>query len=530
MTRAVIYARYSSHAQNDASIEQQVAECRAFAEREGYAVVEIYADHAMSGTSDKRPEFQRMIKDSEKKSFQIVVVWKLDRFARSRYDSAFYKARLKKSGVRVVSAKESITDSPEGIILEGMLESMAEYYSANLSQNVLRGMRDNAARGRFNGGNIPLGYKAVDGRLVEDASVSPHVRWAFEAYASGANRTDIARELNARGVRSRRGRPLTGNSLQHTFANRVYIGEYSFDGQPVQGIADRIVSDEVFRAAAARLEKNRRAPASHKAPVSYLLTGRAFCGLCGAPMTGESGQSRRGVIYRYYKCASAKHSRTCRKRAEVKDTAESFVVRQTLDCVFRPERVRAAARAVAGLYNREYAASGLAEAEKRLADIDAEIYRRTEALLDLPKSARQPIIDRLNALDAERDDLDARLAELRAAAGTRLDEDEAYRWIMSFKDGDPEDPDFCQRLIDTFVNSVFFFDDKIAIFYNLRDGEKPLSLEEVRDAIKNKSESPEVDDSDLTDTGGPTPTKSEPLYVIRSSFGYLFTHISDTRF
>ena len=168
MGRAVIYARYSSHNQTEQSIEGQLHDNYEFANREGYQVVGEYIDRAMTGRSDQRDDFQRMIHDASKKQFQYIIVWKLDRFARNRYDSAIYKSKLKKYGVRVVSAKENISDNPEGIILEGMLESMAEYYSANLSVNVKRGQRETLAKGRFCGGRVPFGYKIEDGKLVAD--------------------------------------------------------------------------------------------------------------------------------------------------------------------------------------------------------------------------------------------------------------------------------------------------------------------------------------------------------------------------
>lgn len=144
---AVIYARYSSHGQTEQSIEGQLRDNYAWAKQQGVIVVGEYIDRALTGTKDQRPDFQRMIADAAKKQFELVIVWKLDRFARNRYDSAIYKAKLKKYGVKVVSVKENITDSPEGIILEGLLESMAEYYSANLSQNVRRGLRRASRRG-----------------------------------------------------------------------------------------------------------------------------------------------------------------------------------------------------------------------------------------------------------------------------------------------------------------------------------------------------------------------------------------------
>ena len=176
---AVIYARYSSHGQTEQSIEGQLHDNYAWAEQQGITVIGEYIDRALTGTKDQRPDFQRMIADAAKRQFELVIVWKLDRFARNRYDSAIYKARLKKYGVKVLSVKENITDSPEGIILEGLLESMAEYYSANLAQNVLRGKRETSAKGNWNGGRVPLGYKAVDGKLVADDKTAPFVQYLF---------------------------------------------------------------------------------------------------------------------------------------------------------------------------------------------------------------------------------------------------------------------------------------------------------------------------------------------------------------
>lgn len=161
---AVIYARYSSHSQTEQSIEGQLHDCYAYAEKNRYRVIGEYIDRALTGTKDDRPDFQRMIKDAEKHQFQIVLVWKLDRFARNRYDSAMYKRILKKHGVRVVSVMENITESPEGIILEGMLEALAEYYSANLSENIRRGQQESIKKG-FS----PAALRPWDTRLPESA-------------------------------------------------------------------------------------------------------------------------------------------------------------------------------------------------------------------------------------------------------------------------------------------------------------------------------------------------------------------------
>ena len=138
--KAVIYARFSSEKQNEASIEGQLRECMQYAEYNDIQVVGNYIDRAFSAKTDNRPEFQRMIKDSYRHTFDCIIVWKLDRFARNRYDSAHYKALLKKNGVKVISAKETIAEGSEGILLESVLEGMAEYYSADLSEKVIRGL------------------------------------------------------------------------------------------------------------------------------------------------------------------------------------------------------------------------------------------------------------------------------------------------------------------------------------------------------------------------------------------------------
>ena len=158
MKTAVIYARYSSASQTEQSIEGQLAECRAFAERNNLRIVHEYIDRALTGTTDKRPDFLQMIEDSKRKGFQFVIVYQLDRFSRNRYDSATYKAKLKKNGVRVLSAKENITEDASGILVEGVLESMAEYYSVELSQKIRRGIEVSASKCQFFGGSVPLGY------------------------------------------------------------------------------------------------------------------------------------------------------------------------------------------------------------------------------------------------------------------------------------------------------------------------------------------------------------------------------------
>ena len=159
MINVVIYARFSSHNQNEQSIEGQLKACYEYAEQNEYNVVKEYIDRAISGKTDNRPEFQHMLEDSEKKHFQYILVYQLDRFSRNRYDSAIYKNKLKKFGIRVLSVRENISEDASGILMESVLEGMAEYYSAELGQKIKRGMDINASKCLSTGGNVAFGFK-----------------------------------------------------------------------------------------------------------------------------------------------------------------------------------------------------------------------------------------------------------------------------------------------------------------------------------------------------------------------------------
>ncbi len=218
---AVIYARYSSDNQREESIEGQIRECNEYAERNGITVLRSYIDRALSARTADRPEFQRMIRDSEKGLFDVVLVWKLDRFSRDRYDSAHYKHILKKNGVKVLSAKENISEGPEGIILESMLEGYAEYYSAELSEKIHRGQKENALKCKNNGGWRALGYAVdEDGSFVINPLTAPLVKEMFTRYADGESITDIAQSLNDRGLTTTQGRPFRCATVSIMLKNR----------------------------------------------------------------------------------------------------------------------------------------------------------------------------------------------------------------------------------------------------------------------------------------------------------------------
>ena len=307
--KAVIYARYSSENQREESIEGQLRECTAYCKKNDITIVRSYIDRALSAKTDNRPDFQRMIKDSAKGLFDVVLVWKLDRFARNRYDSAHYKAQLKKFGVRVLSATKNISEGPEGIILESLLEGMAEYYSAELSEKVIRGHTENALKCKYNGGTPTFGYTIDDERHYQIAPrTAPVVLEIFIRYDNGSTMKEIRDYLNDTGVTTVRGKRIDLNFVAAILHNRKFLGEYKYRDIVIPDGIPAIVPRELFDRVQDKLAKNKRAPARHKAEDDYLLTTKLFCGTCGAMMVGESGTSSTNRKYHYPSTSNSRAS------------------------------------------------------------------------------------------------------------------------------------------------------------------------------------------------------------------------------
>ena len=281
----VIYARFSSQRQNETSLEAQILECKEFCKRNNYNIVGIYEDEAVSAKTSDRPKFQRMIKDSAKSLFQGIVVYQLDRFARNRRDSALYKDLLRKNGVRVYSARENIGDDASSIVVEGVLESIAEYYSVELGQKVDRNMRLNASKGYFNGGYVPLGYKLTkikfdtySKKVFEiDTDTASIVREIFEMRANGTNIMDIVDYLNEKGYKNIKGKEFQKASLQTMLNNKRYIGTNFYGDEEFPNTIPAIIDENLFNRVQAVKESFKHAPARGKAKEEYILTTKLFC-------------------------------------------------------------------------------------------------------------------------------------------------------------------------------------------------------------------------------------------------------------
>ena len=485
---AVIYARYSSDNQREESIEGQIRECTAYAEKNGITVVKHYIDRALSAKTDNRPDFQQMIKDSEKRLFDIVLVWKLDRFARNRYDSAHYEYQLERNHVKLVSATEPISDSPAGIMVKSMLTGMAEYYSAELSEKVVRGMTENVLKGKYNGGTIPIGFK-VDGEkfFQIDPLKAPFVVEAFQRYNDGATMKELMNWLNDSGVTTNRNQKFTYNSVQKLLTNKRYIGENHFKDIVMPDSIPAIVDKDLFEEVQQKIKKNSRAPARHKAEDDYLLTTKLFCGMCGAMMFGECGTGRNKVVHHYYKCATAKRFKTCKKKTVRKEWLEDLVIAETMKLIQDDAVIDAIVAEVMELQDQENTTLPLLE--KQMREVENGIENMLNAIQAgvLTNSTKS----RLEKLEAQQKELEVRIAEEKIAR-PRLSENQVRFWLTRFRKLDPNVKSHRETLINTFVNAVYLYDEKVLITFNYKDGTKTITFNEI--AAKD---APEGNGSDL---------------------------------
>ncbi len=512
--KAVIYARYSSDNQREESIEGQIRECTAFAEKNGITILRHYIDRAFSAKTDNRPEFQNMIKDSGKKLFDMVIVWKLDRFARNRYDSARYKSLLKKNGIKVVSATEVISEGAEGIILESVLEGYAEYYSADLAEKVVRGMTDNALKCKFNGGTIPIGYVIDNEQHFQiDPITAPYVLEVFKRYDSGSTMTELRDWLNAEGVKNTRGNPITYNSIQHILNNRRYIGEFAFRDTVIPDGIPAIVPLDLFARVQEKLAVNKKAPARHKAEDDYLLTTKIFCGYCGAYLCGESGTSRTGEVHHYYKCVSVKKKRTaCECKPVRKAWLENLVLDSIIEMLADDRTIDAITSMVMVMQDQE--STALPMYEQQLQEDNTSINNLLNAIQQgiLTKSTKT----RLEELEAARDELENKIA-LEKLAKPRVSEEQVRFFLHRFRALDIAKPEQRKTLIDVFLNAVYVFNDKIVISCNYKDGTKTINFSDMECALTQRASVP---GSDLDCPGAPNQQNPNQIFPMGDGFGF----------
>lgn len=456
----VIYARFSSHNQREESIEQQIAECRAYAASHGLNIVGEYADAAVTGRTDRRPQYQKMRRDAEKGAFTVILAYKSNRIARNMVNALMFEGEMERLGVSVLYAKEAFDNTPAGRFALRNMMNMNQFYSENLAEDIIRNQQDNALKCRANG-PAPYGYCSnAEGHFEIDPATAPIVQEIFRRVTEGDTYQDIAVDLNARGVRTGRGQPWGKNSFQSMMRNERYTGIYIFNGIRIDGGMPQIITPAQFEEVQNVIHnsKHTRRKRAEGDDEVYRLTGKLFCGECGRQMIGMSGTGKNGTRHYYYACAGKRAEKDCSKKDHRRDQLERDIAcaiyKRIMDDAF-VERLADSMEAFQLTYENNPELAALRERQNA----------NDTALKNIMSAIEQGIItpstrDRLLELEAEKTDLTRKIAAL-SDSRINVSREQIIGFYKWFRDGDLEDAEFRQSLFDTFLVKAFVFDDHV---------------------------------------------------------------------
>lgn len=492
--KAVLYARFSSDNQRSESIDAQVRAIREFAEKNAIVIVSEYIDMAKSATSDDREQFQRMIKDASKGNFQFVIVHKLDRFARNRRDSVGYRVELARKGVQLVSVLESFDeDTPEGALMQGLSELLAEFYSKNLSREVKKGQKENALKAKHNGGIPPFGYDVdpVTHKLVINEREAAGVKLMFRMVTECFSYEDILNELHSCGFKTKRGHDFVRNSVHDILRNEKYTGKYFYRriASPLLGVKkknshkfnaleDMIIVDGGVPTI---IEKNQfdivqkildaRKQRGIRKRETYLLAGKIICGKCGMAYCGSRTFSRqRNYVSVTYRCDGSRKLKEnrCDNGIVNKEMLEQKVLSGLSELVFDPTIIpKLMVKAEEAMREREKAKAGvIANIQKQ----EFEIGKKIECILNAVESGKgsQLLLERLDKLGEEKDWLKKQKAiEETKQNGKQVDKNKLILLFTKAKEMLKSGTlDGTRRLIDMFIDKIIVNEDTIVIQYN----------------------------------------------------------------
>ncbi len=433
----VIYARYSSYKQTEQSIEGQLKECYAYAEREGFDVIGVYKDEAITGKSDDRPDFLRMIEDSKKKAFNGVIVYSLDRFSRDKYDNVRYKRELKKNNVRVFSAKENISDDPVGRLMENFFEGMAQYYSDELSEKVKRGIGINVSKFLYIGGYVTLGFKIVDKQYTIDDETASITLNAYKMYDNDHTIEEVREYVNNQlkiiDKRNKKGELVqySKGAIRNLLADKRCMGTYIYKDTETPNAIPQIVDTNLFNRVQERLDKNKHSPSRLKTTNDYILTTKLFCGHCKDMMVGICGTSRTGKRHAYYSCNKSR-KKLCDKKNVKKEDIEDIIVKEARN-ILTDENINKIAKTVVKLVEKEKDTSTL----KRLQNLLKQNEKQKANLFDSLKvcdidSVRKSIFEEMVNIDKEHTDIESQI-QIESSKKINLDETQVIYFLTQMK-------------------------------------------------------------------------------------------------
>ena len=505
----------------DESIDAQIRAIEEYADKNDIKIVNKFIDRAKSATSDKRPAFQEMIKycEADNTGISMVIVHKLDRFSRDKYDSAMYKQKLKVKGIRVVSVLENLDNSPESLILESVIEGMAQYYSANLAREVAKGQKENALKALHNGGDAPLGYDvAFDKTYLVNEEEAQAVKIIFDMYVNGYSYSNIIDKLNDLGYKTKRGNKFGKNSLHGILSNEKYTGVYVFNKTQrkgvngkrnghkqksddeiikVEGGMPQIIDREVFLQAQEMMQKRKKAPGSHKATTLYLLTGLIRCGECGHAMQGNRRKDKYGNDYISYRCGCRKQKRDCKNKEIKRDYLEEFVLTELEKHVLNDEAIPVLSKALNESLktksndNHEM----LTNLRNKLEKVNKEIENILNAIMS--GIVNNVLKNKLDELEKVKLNLELKINELSVESddvvSVDITEDQIRSMFGKFKDfvltrNLPE----CKKFIGDYIKEVIVYKDHIEVVFNVVfsfDDDNiiyDLKAIELRDVLSNR--------------------------------------------
>ncbi len=476
MKTAVIYARYSSDRQTEQSIEGQIRVCNDYAERNGILIVNQYVDRATTGTNDNREAFQQMLKDSDKKSFDYVLVYKLDRFSRNKFEMAMHRKHLKDNGIKILSAMENIPDTPEGILLESLLEGMNQYYSEELSQKTRRGQRETRLKGLHCAGKLNYGYYTEKKKVFIHPEESEIVKEIFERYAAGERGNEIAISFAERGILYR-DKPFSPANIYIILHGEKYTGKYVLHGEIYDNIYPQIIEPELYERCKQKIDANRYG--NHIPDYSYLLRRRVYCGECGTRMTSYSGTSKSGRVSKYYKCWNAIGKRNCTAKFIKKDILDEIVIK-ALQETLTGKNLSIIVDEIYRQYNNKLLN------DNPVKMLEKELSQINKSISNIMIAIEQGIItdttkERLQELETNRRELQEKLILERMQEQVVLDKKTIEEYL---KDGVKQEP---EMMVELLVDKVHVYsDDHIELFLHYTD--QPIKPKLITD---NENENPE---------------------------------------
>lgn len=484
----VDYSRYSSHSQKDISIEQQIAKNEELAKEYGIRLIEHYCDRAVSGRTDKRKDFQRMMRDAAKGKFKYVIAWKSNRMGRNMLEALMNEAKLQELGVRVLYVEEDFDDTAAGRFAARSMMNVNQFYSENMAEDIKRGLYDNAANCMVTNGGLPFGFKRGDDlRYVIDEPKDSIVREIYGRVACGEAFVDIADDLNRRGIKTARGNLWGKNSFHALLTNERYRGVYIYGDVRIDGGVPRIVSDELFFKVQEVLKTKKNPQGRHRVNGDYLLTGKLFCGKCKSPMVGISGTSKTGALHYYYTCQKKRTEKACGKANVRRDEIESAVAQAIRDYALQDDVIEWIADSTVAYNKRQEEATHVSILEDELAE-------NRRAIKNIMTAIEQGIITettkgRLLELESEQVQLKAKIAAERADIVTVSRED-IVAGLGMFRDGNVADKKYQAKLFDTFLVAVYVYDDDLKIVFSFSGNKNTVRVPldaSVLDNVENNA-------------------------------------------